>query len=117
LAFGLSESSSLLIFCAKESLTTAGNKIRDSSTEGRMKYQEIKKASAEVVNVRLVKKMSTSKAHAAIRDVIVQNPATSYSQIAELLECSRWLVYTVAVEFNVKRPRGGGSPARRKEQI
>jgi hypothetical protein len=80
-----------------------------------MKYREIKKASAEVVDVRLVKKLSTAKAHAAIRDVIVQNPTMSYGAIAELLGCSRWLVYRVAVECDVRRPRGGGSPARRKE--
>jgi hypothetical protein len=81
-----------------------------------MTYREIKKASAEIVNVRVVTRVSTAKSHAAIRDVIVQNPLMSYGAIAELLRCSRWLIYSVAVEFNVKRPRGAGSPARRKEQ-
>jgi hypothetical protein len=80
-----------------------------------MKYREIRKAAAEVVNVRVVKKVSTAKSHAAIRDVIVQNPVMSYAAIAELLECSRWLVYSVAIEFNVRRPRGAGSPARGKK--
>lgn len=80
------------------------------------RYTEIKKATAEVVGVRVVRKASTSKAHAAIRDMIVGNPTLSYQQIADLLACSRWLVYTVAVEFNVRRPRGAGTPARRKER-
>jgi hypothetical protein len=79
------------------------------------RYAEIKNATAEVVKVRLVKKASTARAHAAIRDVIVANPTLSYQQIANLLECSRWLVYQVAVEFGVRRPRGAGNPARRKE--
>ena len=79
-------------------------------------YREIKKATAEVVDVRVVTRTSTAKAHAAIRDVIVANPTLSYQQIANLLGCSRWLIYSVAVEFNVKRPRGAGSPARRKEE-
>jgi hypothetical protein len=83
---------------------------------GTMTYREIKRASAEIVNVRLVKKVSTAKAHAAIRDVIVENEALSYRAIAELLGCSRWLVYSVAAEFNVRRPRGAGSPARRENQ-
>jgi len=34
---------------------------------------------------------------------------------ANLLECSQWLIYRVAVEFGVRRPRGAGTPARRKE--
>jgi hypothetical protein len=79
------------------------------------RYREIKNATAEVVGFRLVKKTSTARAHAAIRDVIVANPTLSYQQIAGLLGCSRWLVYSVAVEFNIRRPRGAGSPARRKE--
>jgi hypothetical protein len=79
-------------------------------------YREIKKATAEVVGVRLVKKTSTARAHAAIRDVIVANPTLSYQQIANLLGCSRWLIYRVAVEFGVRRARGAGSPVRRKEQ-
>ena len=80
------------------------------------RYGEIKKATAEVVDVRVVTRTSTAKAHAAIRDVIVANPHMSYQKIAEMLDCSRWLVYRVAVEFDVKRPRGAGSPARRKEE-
>ena len=79
------------------------------------RYAEIKDATAEVVGVRLVKKTSTARAHAAIRDVIVANPTLSYQQLADLLGCSRWLVYRVAVEFGVRRPRGAGSPSRRKE--
>jgi hypothetical protein len=75
------------------------------------RYSEIKKATADVVNIRVVTKSSTAKAHAAIRD-----QSLSYGAIAELLGCSRWLVYTVAVEFGVKRARGGGSPARLKKQ-
>ena len=80
------------------------------------RYSQIKAASAEVIDVRLVKRMSTAKAHAAIRDVIVANPTLSYEQIANLLGCSRWLIYRVAVEFGVRRARGAGSPVRRKEQ-
>jgi hypothetical protein len=78
-------------------------------------YREIKNATAEVVGIRLVRKTSTTKAHAAIRDVIVSNPGMSYREIANLLGCSRWLVYKVAVEFDIRRTRGAGSPARRKE--
>ncbi len=77
------------------------------------RYRNIKNATAEVVGVRFVKKTSTVKAHEAIRDLIVANPTRSYQQIADLLGCSRWLVYRVAVEFGVRRPRGAGSPARR----
>ena len=62
-----------------------------------------------------MKKTSTAKAHAAIRDVIIANPTLSYQQIANLLGCSRWLIYRVAVEFGVRRARGAGSPVRRKE--
>jgi hypothetical protein len=79
------------------------------------RYSQIKAASAEVIDVRLVKRMSTAKAHEAIRDLIVANPTRSYQQLAELLGCSRWLVYRVAVEFGVRRARGAGSPVRRKE--
>jgi hypothetical protein len=79
------------------------------------RYSQIKAASAEVIDVRLVKRMSTAKAHEAIRDLIVANPTRSYQQLAELLGCSRWLVYRVAVEYGVTRPRGAGSPARRRE--
>lgn len=75
------------------------------------RYREIKRATAEVVGVQVVRKASTAKAHAAIRDVIVANPGLSYQQIANLLDCSRWLIYKVAVEFNVRRPRGAGSPS------
>ncbi len=80
------------------------------------RYREIKQATAEVVYVRLVRKSNTAKAHAAVRDFIVANPTLSYQQIAGLLGCSRWLVYRVAVEFGVRRPRGAGSPARRGEE-
>ena len=79
-------------------------------------YRKIKAATAEVVGVRVVRKSSTKRAHEAIRDVIVANPALSYRQIAELLGCSRWLVYRVAVEFNVRRPRGARAPSRREEE-
>jgi len=79
------------------------------------RYSQIKAASAEVIDVRLVKRMSTARAHAAIRDVIVANPTLNYQQIAGVLGCSRWLIYRVAVEFGVRRPRGAGSPVRRKE--
>lgn len=78
------------------------------------RYREIKNATAEVIGVRLVRKRSTAKAHEAIRDVIVENPALNYQQIANLLGCSRWLVYRVAAEFGVSRPRGAGSPARQQ---
>jgi hypothetical protein len=78
-------------------------------------YREIKRAMAQVVGVRVVKKSSTAKAHEAIRDVIVASPALSYRQIAELLGCSRWLVSRVAVEFGVRRPRGSAA-ARQPEQ-
>ena len=83
-------------------------------TRDMTRYREIKNATAEVVGVRLVKKTSTARAHAAIRDVIVANPALTHQQIADLLGCSRWLVYTVAGEFNIRRPRGAGTPARSK---
>jgi hypothetical protein len=79
------------------------------------RYSEIKDATADVVNVRVVRKSNTFKAHAAIRDVIVASPTLSYQQIAGLLGCSRWLVYRVAVEFGVRRARGAGSPARQAE--
>jgi hypothetical protein len=79
------------------------------------RYSQIKAASAEVIDVRLVKRMSTAKAHEAIRDLIVANPTRSYQQLANLLGCSRWLIYRIAAEFNVRRPRGAGSPARRRE--
>jgi hypothetical protein len=80
------------------------------------RYRKIKEATAEVVGVRVVRKSSTAKAHAAIRDLIVANPAMSYQQIADLMGCSRWLIYRVAVEFDVRRPRGAGAPARKEEQ-
>jgi len=79
-------------------------------------YDEIKRATAQIVGVRVVRKASTAKAHAAIRDVIVGNPTLSYQQIADLLGCSRWLIYRVAVEFGVRRPRGAGSPTRQKQE-
>jgi len=80
------------------------------------RYAEIKKATAQVVGVRVVRKASTATAHAAIRDVIVANPTLNYQQIADLLGCSRWLIYRVAVEFDIRRTRGAGSSARRKEE-
>lgn len=80
------------------------------------RYAEIKRATAQVVGVRVLSRASTAKAHAAIRDVIVGNPTLSYQQIAELMGCSRWLIYRVAVEFGVRRARGAGSPARRNEE-
>lgn len=80
-----------------------------------IRYSEIKDATSDVVNVRVVRKSNTAKAHAAIRDVILANPTLSYQQIAGLLGCSRWLVYRVAVEFGMRRVRGAGSPSRRKE--
>ena len=79
------------------------------------RYSQIKAASTEVIDVRLVKRTSTARAHEAIRDLIVANPTYSYQQLADLLGCSRWLVYRVAAEFGVRRPRGAGSPSRRKE--
>jgi hypothetical protein len=79
-------------------------------------YREIRKATADVVDVRVVKRTNAKKAHAAIRDVIIANPSLSYAAIAALLGCSPWLVYTVAVEFGIRRPRGAGSPARRRTQ-
>jgi hypothetical protein len=78
------------------------------------RYKDIKKATAEVVGIRVLRKASTEKAHAAIRDMIVANPSLSYQQIANLLDCSRWLIYKVAVEFKVRRPRGAGSPSRHR---
>lgn len=80
------------------------------------RYRDIKNATAEVVGVRLVKKTSTARAHEAIRDLIVENPTRSYQQLADLLGCSRWLIYRIATEFNVRRPRGAGSPVRRSEK-
>jgi len=80
------------------------------------RYRDIKNATAEVVGVRLVKKTSTARAHEAIRDLIVENPTRSYQQLADLLGCSRWLIYRIATEFNVRRARGAGGPVRRKEQ-
>jgi hypothetical protein len=78
-------------------------------------YSEIKRDTAEVVGVRVVKRRNTGKAHAAIRDLIVQHASLSYKEIAEILGCSRWLIYTTAVEFGIRRPRGAGSPARRRK--
>ena len=79
------------------------------------RYRDINRATAEVVGVRLVRKTSTARAHEAIRDLIVANPTHSYQQLADLLGCSRWLVYRVAAEFGVRRPRGAGSPARQQK--
>jgi hypothetical protein len=80
-------------------------------------YREIKNKTAQVVGVLVVSRTSTAKAHEAVRDVIVANPTLTYQQIAGLLGCSRWLVYTVAVEFNIRRPRGAGTSARRHTPI
>ena len=91
------------------------NKYAIPLTRAMSHYREIKSATAEVIGVRLVKKTSTARAHAEIRDVIVANPTLNYQQIANLLGCSRWLIYRVAVEFDIRRTRGAGSPARRRE--
>jgi hypothetical protein len=77
------------------------------------RYAEIKKATAQVVGIQVVRRDSTVTAHAAIRDVIASNPGMSYREIANLMGCSRWLIYRVAVEFGIRRPRGAGSPSRR----
>jgi hypothetical protein len=79
------------------------------------RYREIKKATAQVASIRVVRKTNTAKAHGVVRDLIVANPTMTYQQIADLLGCSRWLVYRVAVEFDVRRTRGAGSPARRQK--
>ena len=60
------------------------------------RYSEIKKETAEMVGIRVVRKSNTAKAHAAVRDVIVANPVLSYQRIAYMLGYSRWLVYRVA---------------------
>ena len=73
------------------------------------RYKDIKQATAEVVGIRVLRKVSTEKAHAAIRDVIVANPGLSYQQIADLLACSRWLVYQS--RSRVRRP-----PTQRRRQ-
>ena len=91
------------------------NKYAIPLTRAMSHYREIKSATAEVIGVRLVKKASTAKAHAAVRDFIVENPTLSYEEIADALGCSRWLIYRVAVEFDIRRTRGAGSPARRRE--
>jgi hypothetical protein len=80
------------------------------------RYSEIKRDTAEIVGLRVVKRRNTRKAHAAIRDLIVQHESSSYQAIAQMLGVSRWLVYTTAVEFGVRRPRGAGSPARSKNK-
>ena len=79
------------------------------------RYREIKKATAQVASIRVVRKTNTAKAHGVVRDLIVANPTMTYQQIADLLGCSRWLVYRVAVEFDVRRTSGAGSPARRQK--
>lgn len=76
------------------------------------RYRQMKNATAEVVGIRVVRKADTARAHAMIRDVILSNPGMSYREIANLMGCSRWLVCSIAVEFNVRRPRGAGSPSR-----
>jgi len=80
------------------------------------RYNEIKRDTTEVVGVRVVKRKNTRRAHAAIRDLIVEHESLSYKAIAQMLGVSRWLVYTTAVEFGVRRPRGAGSPARRNSK-
>jgi hypothetical protein len=72
-------------------------------------YRKIKEATAEVVGLQVVRKSSTAKAHEAVRDFLVANPALSYREIADLLGCSRWLIYQVAAEFDVRRPRGAAA--------
>lgn len=79
------------------------------------RYREIKKATAQVASIRVVRKTNTAKAHGVVRDLIVANPSMSYQKIADLLGCSRWLVHRVAVEFDVRRPRGAGASARLPE--
>ena len=76
-------------------------------------YSEIKTTTADLLGVRVIRRANTEKAHAAIRDVILENPSLRYTEIAALLDCSHWLVYTTAAKFNIRRPRGAGSPARR----
>ena len=78
------------------------------------RYEEIKQSTADVLGVRVVKRVTTEKAHEAIRDLILEHEALSYQKIAEMLGCSRWLVYSTATKFGIGRPRGAGSPARRK---
>ena len=75
-------------------------------------YREIKNATS-VASVRLVRKVNTERAHAALRDVLVSNPTLTYIELAGMLRCSPWLLHRVAAEFGVRRPRGSGSPARR----
>jgi hypothetical protein len=79
------------------------------------RYAEIKRATAQIVGVRVVRKVSMATAHAAIRDVIIANPTLNYQQIADLFGCSRWLIYRVAVAFDIRRTRGAGSPARHQK--
>ncbi len=62
----------------------------------------------------VAKRAKTVQAHAAIRNVIVDNPTLRYEDIAALLGVSRWLVYTVAKEFRVRRKKGAGSTAFKK---
>ena len=118
LAAGIAKLPFLLAFSQLQgSQMSFANVFCNPSVRGAMsRYREIKDATAEVVGIRLVTKPSTVKAHAAIRDFIIENPTLSYQRIADLLGCSRWLIYTVAVEFNVRRPRGAGSPVRLKEE-
>ena len=98
--------------CQESSVKKKPNSERFLRTDKEMgRYTEIKQAATEVVGFRVVKRSNTRKAHAAIRDLIVQHRSLSYKEIAEMLGVSRWLVYSVAVEFGVRRPRGAGSPA------
>jgi serine/threonine protein kinase len=56
-----------------------------------------------------------------VRTCLAKDPDQRLQNVHDIrvqLEWTRdaaWLVYTVAVEFNVRRPRGAGTPARRKE--
>jgi hypothetical protein len=98
-----------------ESLMKKETQFESLLSEGKMeRYSEIKQSTSEIVGLRVMKRLNTRKAHAAIRDLIVQHETLSYSAIAKLVGVSRWLIYSVAVEFGVQRPRGAGSPARSK---
>lgn len=76
------------------------------------RYAEIKRATAQVFGVRLLSRVSTAKAHEAVRDVIVENPTLSYQQIADLWDapgggCTPW---------RSNSPSGGNSPPRRQNR-
>ena len=48
------------------------------------RYKDIKQATAEVVGIRVLRKVSTEKAHAAIRDMIVSNPGLGVFAIRKI---------------------------------